>query len=284
MIRHFDLPEGYRLTRSDPLILISRAGRERVLKAIAQGRADLRKAPGIAGRADALRLKSDGSRPSFLVKQYWRGGIFRGVMRQRLLGIRRFISELLLTEIAAAAGLNTARIAGLLLKRVDGIFWTATLVSEEIENAPDLARLAAGEYPDMPRAARNAVLKAVAGEIRKMHDAGIFHADLHLKNILIQGNNDPPQAFIIDFDRGDYFKQLSLRNRLNNLMRLDRSAEKFNRKSRVISATDRLRMLKYYAGHDGEMYRQLRRGVRAFAFRRKTHRLWWRLISVFRKD
>ena len=41
---------------------------------------------------------------------------------------------------------------------------------------------------------------------------------------------------------------------------------------------------KYYAEHDGEMYRLLRRGVRAFAFRRKTHRLWWRLISVFRKD
>jgi hypothetical protein len=66
-------------------------------------------------------------------------------------------------------------------------------------------------------------------------------------------------------------------------MRLDRSVEKFNRSAARISASDRLRLLKYYAARDAEMYRRLKRGVRAFAVRREIHRLWWRLISLFKK-
>ncbi len=284
MPNNLNLPKGFRLTKFDGGYFVVRSGRERLLKDIARGRADLRPAPEVGGRVMACRLDPGRGGAPLLVKRYWRGGLCRCIMRERFLGTGRFLAELLLTEIAASKGLNVARIAGLVLRRVEGVFWSATLVTEEIEGALDLRRIAADVYPVLGRAARNALLKSVAREIRKMHDIGIFHADLHLKNILVRDWDGSPRTYIIDFDRGDYFKGLAPKKRLGNLMRLGRSAEKFNRTAGHISAADRLRLLKYYADGDGRMWRALKKGARSYALRRKAHGLWWRAISVFRKE
>ena len=284
MMDNIGLPRGFRVSRDGFAFVIARAGMERVVNDIAAGRADMRLAPGITGRAETYRVTQPGLASALLVKQYWRGGMLRGVMRQRFVGRSRFLAEIVLAEIAADGGVNTARIAGLILRRVDGVFWSATLVTEEVPDSIDLKKLATEDWQRMSRAQKNELLRAVAGEIRKMHDIGVFHSDLHLKNILVRKWRTRPIAYVIDFDRGACYRSLSEGRRLNNLMRLDRSAEKLNRLRPLISSADRLRLLKYYAAGDGGLFACLKAGVRSLAARRRVHRAWWRVISVFGKQ
>jgi len=56
-----------------------------------------------------------------------------------------------------------------------------------------------------------------------MHAQGVWHADLNVHNILIDTAN---KAWLIDFDRGRRFSQLSEQKRQGNLERLHRSFRK----------------------------------------------------------
>lgn len=66
------------------------------------------------------------------------------------------------------------------------------------------------------------VLRAAGEAIRHMHDYGILHADLQLKNILAS----PEEIWLIDFDRARKGRQVGRVSRSRNLLRLRRSFEK----------------------------------------------------------
>ena len=60
-----------------------------------------------------------------------------------------------------------------------------------------------------------------------MHDAGIYHADLHLKNILLkQDASGAFSAYIIDLDKSFVVDKLTVEQRMKNLLRLNRSIDK----------------------------------------------------------
>lgn len=59
----------------------------------------------------------------------------------------------------------------------------------------------------------------IAKDIRKMHDAGIIHNDLHAGNILIN-NLEKPSFYYIDLNRGRIKKKLSIKKRIKDLARL----------------------------------------------------------------
>ncbi|MTI59143.1 MAG: serine/threonine protein kinase [Firmicutes bacterium] len=59
----------------------------------------------------------------------------------------------------------------------------------------------------------------IAKDIRKMHDAGIIHNDLHAGNILIN-NLEKPSFYYIDLNRGRIKKKLSIKKRMKDLARL----------------------------------------------------------------
>jgi 3-deoxy-D-manno-octulosonic acid kinase len=61
--------------------------------------------------------------------------------------------------------------------------------------------------------------------IREMHDLGVWHADLQVKNIMTDGS----KIWILDFDNARMGKPLSDRARSRNLLRLRRSLEKHGR-------------------------------------------------------
>ena len=58
--------------------------------------------------------------------------------------------------------------------------------------------------------------------IRQMHDRGVCHADLQLKNILVADAG----IFLLDFDRAQVHDNISPLARARNLLRLRRSFEK----------------------------------------------------------
>lgn len=67
--------------------------------------------------------------------------------------------------------------------------------------------------------------RAVGACIRRFHDAGVYHADLNARNILIDTHD---QIFLIDFDRGKRRAPHRAWQRAN-LQRLKRSLEKYAR-------------------------------------------------------
>ena len=62
--------------------------------------------------------------------------------------------------------------------------------------------------------------KAVAFAVKQMHDAGVWHADLNVFNIL-QGEQG--RIYLIDFDRARRLNVVDSKHRQNNVLRLRRS-------------------------------------------------------------
>ena len=65
-------------------------------------------------------------------------------------------------------------------------------------------------------------LKACGACIRLMHDKGIWHADLQLKNLIVGDAG----IFLLDFDKAQAYQRLSNWKRARNLLRLRRSFSK----------------------------------------------------------
>jgi len=63
-------------------------------------------------------------------------------------------------------------------------------------------------------------LPGIAKAIKKMHDAGIIHNDLHVGNILIKNLSSNPGFYYIDLNRGRIKKKLSINKRLKDIARL----------------------------------------------------------------
>ena len=277
MISKYDMPSGYELTHEGDTTLIVRPdAREAALDFLSRP-GDARPAPEYAGRGRLYRIDRGDGKPALLVKQYLRGGLLRGMLKDKFLTTMRFIAELYLTEIAAKHKVRTLKIACLAFKPCALIFRRAYLFTEELKGAAALADWC-GAHADATPAERRMLVNAVAREARNMHDSGIWHADLHLKNILV-GPGTGNRIYIIDFDRGDYFKDMPDERRIENLMRLDRSVEKFNRGPVRITLTDRLRFLKAYCGGPGATFDLYKNLVRTQMKWRKLHRLWWRIIG-----
>ena len=98
--------------------------------------------------------------------------------------------------------------------RRQGMFYTADLITQRIDNSESLAaRLAKG-----PLSLTQWV--AIGRVIRRFHDAGVYHADLNAHNILLT----PSEVYIIDFDRGTLRKRGWWAD--TTLVRLYRSLEK----------------------------------------------------------
>ena len=90
-----------------------------------------------------------------------------------------------------------------------GMTYRAALLTRRIANAQTLAALLDSDLQ-----------QKVARVIFDMHEAGVWHADLNVFNILV----DPyEKVWMIDFDRGRREALLSLARRNSNLFRLRRS-------------------------------------------------------------
>jgi len=276
MITENDIPVGFELLRENGMTLIVRPDAKEAARDFLSRPLPAQPAREYSGRGRLYRIDRGEDEPAILVKQYLRGGLFRGILKDRFLSALRFISELYLTGVAAKQGVPTLKIAALAIKPA-GVFKRAYLFTEELRGTWDLAEYCRAHANATP-AERRIIVNAVASEVRNMHNGGVYHADLHLKNILVKKDN-PSRVYIIDFDNGDYLRDMPDERRIENLMRLDRSAEKLNRQSPIITLTDRLRFLKAYCGGRDREHEHFKELVRARLKWRRVHRAWWRIIG-----
>lgn len=154
-----------------------------------------------------------------LLRRYLRGGWPARISRDRYLftGYRRSrpLREFQLLQDIAQLGLPVPRPVAACCER-SGLLYRGALLTHAI---PDVEPLA-----DCLHAGLTAShWRAIGSSIARFHAAGVWHADLNGRNILLRPAEEA--VFLVDFDRGRYTPGQAV-NGDNNLARLRRSLQK----------------------------------------------------------
>ena len=201
------------------------------------------------GRGALGTLRLSGGETA-LVRQYRHGGAFR-----RLSGSCFFtwpprpFRELTITEELRRRGLPTVEVYAACVSRDFGPFYHGWLITKELRGAVDLwSVLQEGGFE---RFGEEAILRAVATSVRAMHREGVYHGDLHLKNILLRQESAGVASYIIDFDKAKLFLgKLPAELVKKNFDRLLRSVRKLDPDRHRFSPEAWNRLVAFYYGTD----------------------------------
>ncbi|MDR0577700.1 MAG: lipopolysaccharide kinase InaA family protein [Candidatus Accumulibacter sp.] len=215
---------------------------------------------------EVVRVECEGRR--YYVKRYAGNG---KNARKRWFGLRQWLApprvEAEWRNLLAFRewGIPTARLMACGVERRCGGFRRGALVTEEIRDAPDLARLAQENDARLRDGRWVAQVSAQIARIaRILHDAGFAHNDLKWRNLLV-GGGEAPVVYAIDCPNGGFWWGPFLRYRVvKDLACLDKLAQ------RHLTRGQRLRFYLDYTGHarlDEDDKRRVRRIVHFFAGR-----------------
>jgi 3-deoxy-D-manno-octulosonic acid kinase len=165
------------------------------------------------GRGAAYAVHGAGA--GWVVRHYRRGGSVAWILGDRYvrIGALRPLRELHASVLARDRGVATPEIVAAVVYP-SGAFYRADLVTRLIPDSADLADTALGTARAGP-AARIASWHAAGALLRGAFAAGIRHADLNLRNILIRRRDgavaetaaaahpDGSRAVLLDLDRAE---------------------------------------------------------------------------------
>lgn len=181
------------------------------------------------GRGPVHRVRFDGR--DLVVRHYWRGGAVATWLRDRYLrlGTPRPIRELWTSHAVRARGIPTPEILALAVYP-SGAFYRADLVTSYVPDSMDLAAALFGDDA-LAGEERRAAWRAAGRLVRALHDGGVVHADLNVKNVLLRWSTHPPTAYVLDLDRCRVRHRVTERDRRRILDRFRRSVDKWARRS-----------------------------------------------------
>jgi 3-deoxy-D-manno-octulosonic acid kinase len=214
-----------------------------------------------------------------VIRKYSHGGLLRAFNRDLFLFGARSFKELSLTEEIRASGIPTVQPIGAIHQMILRPFYLAYLLTLEIPHAKNLIQYfqEKGFHPSHKDLLhKRKMIRAAGLLLRQFHQKGFYHRDLQLKNLLI--NED--QILIIDFDRSCRQKDLSVGARVKNLLRLNRSVEKWKRFGLPVTRTDRWRFLMAYAGEDRKILKAIRTALWIHTVELFFHRIGWALQRI----
>ncbi len=275
------------------------------------------------GRGVCLSVPvKEGSAERFVIRDYRHGGLLGKLLRGVFCDGDRPLNEVCINEIALQKGVPSAEVIAITKKKLCGPFYRARFITREIPGAVDLLQFLQETPLETIQQSKHAIIRALVKLIRTMHDAGIYHADLHLKNILLkQEASEAFSAYIIDLDKSFVVDKLTVEQRMKNLLRLNRSIDKIRwfsgqtitnnsptrnenassmashdkreyaakgrgvrleKKMDLISKTDRIRFFKSYMTHGNMIETDWKKRVRQHHTRYFLHKSWWRVLDVFK--
>jgi len=200
----------------------------------------------VSGRGPAYRVRVGDAAP-LVLRICRRGGLAASVVRETYLGLRpRPLRELALTAEARRRGVAAAEV---LAARVEGrLAYRGALVTAEVPEAATLLE-ALRRAPD--GAARRGLAAAAGRAVAGLHAAGVFHADLNLRNLLVHPGPEGARVALLDFDRA-WLGAAPLRPaaRRRNLRRLARSLAKLDPGGQLAGAEERRAFRDAYSGQD----------------------------------
>ncbi|MDX5444673.1 MAG: heptose kinase [Zoogloeaceae bacterium] len=188
--------------------------------------------------SDVIRVEVGGT--GYYVKRYTGAG--KNPLR-RWLSRPRVHLEWKNLRAFAAWGIPTARLVGYGLERRGGAFVRGALITEEIRDTQDMARLASnGDARLRDPKWVDAVSRQIADITRTLHEHRFAHNDLKWRNLLVT-SGDTPTVSLIDCPSGMRWIEPFLSYRIvKDLACLDKVAKY------QLSRTQRLRFYHRYTG------------------------------------
>lgn len=205
------LPEFIQLKRGDRHALVHPVDADTIAAALWDG-ADCTPVE-TGGRGPLLRFECNGE--FGLVRRYLRGGLARHFMTEAYLFKRPGLKELAAHRVAYDRGLPVPKPLGVSWS-LRGPLWRGAFATVELSGENLQSHL------QRDRDANPEILAACGAAIRRMHDVGILHADLQVRNIFVHDG----VAYLLDFDRARVLGTVGEALRQSNLLRLRRSFEK----------------------------------------------------------
>lgn len=288
MSNHIPIPPSYTLIKKGRVSLLLKERYKGLL--LQQGIEDFEPflksygeiSPRFKGRTPHFSVPlNDGGR--MVIRRYSHGGWLRFLTRDLYLSGSRSFQELRLTEEMRPFGIPTIQPIGAIHISIFHFFYKAYLLSLEIPDAEDSAHylLKTRSHPSREGLIeKRRMIRSAGLLVQQFHQAGFFHRDLQLRNILIAEG----RPYLIDFDRSYRKKILTLGERMNNLLRLNRSVEKWKRLGLPLTETDRWRFFQAYSGGDPKIREALRKSLQTYTFRFPFHRCLWKLNEVLRGE
>jgi 3-deoxy-D-manno-octulosonic acid kinase len=217
----------------------------------------------LAGRGRVARVRGPApwEHEEWVVRHYHRGGAVARFLGDRYvrIGTPRSFREYRLLEALRVRGVPAPEPLGATVHR-GGPFYRGDLVTRWVPDSVDLATLLFDpETPTVPAAAAVGVeglaaMRAAGRLVRLLHERGVSHPDLNLKNILLAPSDPEPRALVLDLDRARLYPGgVPGRKRRRMIGRFWRSARKWERRTgRLLPASLRAAFHEGYAERPGE--------------------------------
>ncbi|MFH0945587.1 MAG: lipopolysaccharide kinase InaA family protein [Planctomycetota bacterium] len=271
------LPDGYEEASRGRFRLVARAGllplltEAGALDGVPPERWGERLGDVGGGRRPLIQVCLSGYPDPLLVKRLRRGG-WLGRLFFDLTRPERALREILVVELLREEQVLTPAVLGARLERRFGLA-RVELMTSLVASACDLMDWLLVERA--PRE-RGQVLAAAGRQVAAMHQVGVIHQDLNLRNLLVDAQG---RVHLLDLGRSRRGDR-SERRAAANLARLYRSAVKRGLVPERLRMTDLVRFLKGYRPRDWQsLFQQV-----AVSFRRGLpfHRVSWWLSGVRR--
>jgi 3-deoxy-D-manno-octulosonic acid kinase len=174
------------------------------------------------GVAYAIALPVTGTRA--VVRHNRHGGLLAPLTRDLFLPPTRAPRELATALRLRALGVPTPDVLMYGISPAPFPFRRADVVTRQIEAGRDLSAFMTPETASDERAAAWAATRAL---VQTMHDAGVRHHDLNVKNVLLAPSGTGLAAYLLDVDRVTFGTGGSAELARANVARLLRSARKW---------------------------------------------------------
>jgi tRNA A-37 threonylcarbamoyl transferase component Bud32 len=217
----------------------------------------------------------NGKQGTVAVRKYRHGGLLRCLTGDCFFFGARPFREVVVTEKVRSAGVPTLEILAAVMERGWGGWYRGYLITRYLPSATDLI-----SYLDKESASkkRQEVIAKAAQAVQKIHARGIYHADLHLKNFLVEEKKEI--VYLIDFDKSTVSDRLRPSQRMKNLKRLDRSAEKLKRLGLPLTKGDKEIFCRAYAASDQEIRPYLKTYAKRYRWYKVLYRWGWWIAQV----
>jgi len=227
----------------------------------------------LMGRGEVLLVKEKGG--EFAVRKYRHGGLLRRLTGDCFFFGARPFQEVAVTEAVRSTGVPTLEVQTAIMERGWGGWYRGYLITRYQPSATDLISYLDKESKSKKR--QEVIVKA-AQAVQKIHARGVYHADLHLKNFLV--DEKTRRVLLIDFDKSRVFPRLKPSRRMKNLKRLDRSAEKLKKFGLTLTKGDKEIFCRAYATGDQEIRRYLKTYVERYRWYKLLYLWGWWIAKV----
>jgi len=167
--------------------------------------------------------------PDLIVREVVHGGLFASLSSDRFLSPARSIRELSINAYLISSGVPTPEIMALRVIQ-NGWYQTIAVVSRLVPKATDLIAYLATAHEDAGQR-----FEQIGELVRRMHDLKVYHADLHLKNFLLDSGG---AVWVLDLDKAWHVPTLPSILQAMNIRRFFRSCRKWSHKGRIILPPD----------------------------------------------